>query len=158
MSNSNYQHHPIQLKEITVSKLSVSVMDHKKALDYKGPVSMHLSLGRSEFLLEEQSISIGVRVKVEPENSENISSSENDGNPLFLLEVELQGHFIVDLEGFQQKHIEPWSRINAPFLLLPYVREHIYGLANRAGIRGLILPLFIQPGTENNVRRTDVDE
>ena len=155
------QLHPIQLKEITVNKLSVVINNHEKALDYQGEVSMRLALGKSDFSPEEKYISVGLRVKVEPAPSEEISalsSGENDADPAFLLEVELHGHFVVDLEKFLQKHIEPWSRVNAPFLLFPYVREHVYGLANRAGMRGLILPLFIQPGTETAISNVKVEQ
>ncbi len=161
MNNSNNRRHPIQLNEIAVSKLSVVINDHDKALDYQGSVSMQMAIGKSDFSLEEKSISIGLRVKVGPVNSEDstdFDSYGSDGGCIFLVEVELYGNFVVDLDRFQQKHIEPWSRINAPFLLFPYVREHVYGLANRAGMRGLILPLFIQPGTENFVKNIDVKE
>lgn len=155
MNNLKYQPHPIQLQEITINKLSVVIHDHEKALAYQGGVSMKMGHGKSDFSTDDCTISIGIRVKVEPTTSEISESSENDadaGNPAFVLEVELHGHFLINLEKFQQKHIDLWAKNNAPFLLLPYVREHIYGLANRAGIRGMVLPLFIQPGTENLVK------
>lgn len=154
MKNSNNQQpHPIQLKEIAVSKLSIIINNHEKSIDYQGAVSMRMALGTSGFSVKERHISVGLRVKVEPVPADDTSAVESlkDSEKLiFSLEVELQGHFVVDLDKFHQKHIEPWSKINAPFLLFPYVREHVYGLANRAGMRGLILPLFIQPGTEKN--------
>lgn len=155
MNNSKHQPHPIQLQEIIISKLSVVIHDHETAIAYKGSVSMKMKNGRSNFSVDDKTIAIGIHMKVEPIQSEFPDNHKNDdeiNTPAFVLEVELHGQFLIDLEKFQQKHIDLWAKINAPFLLLPYVREHIYGLANRAGIRGMMLPLFIQPGTEDLVK------
>lgn len=154
MNKLNHQPHPIQLQEVTINKLSVVIHDHEKALAYQGAVSMKMGTGKSDFSTDDRTISIGIKVKIEPAPSDTLEKPENyiNHNPAFVLEVELHGHFLINLEKFQINHIDPWAKSNAPFLLLPYVREHIYGLANRAGIRGMILPLFIQPGTENLVK------
>ncbi|NRT58604.1 protein-export chaperone SecB [Sphaerotilus uruguayifluvii] len=150
----NNSRHPIQLQELIINKLSVVINDHERALSYQGDVSMSIMCGKSGFS-EDDGVSVGIRVKVEPGAKEVLESVEavNGCDPAFLLEVELSGHFTVDVSKFKKDNIDAWSRINAPFLLLPYVREHVYGLASRAGIRGIIIPLFVQPGTENLVKQ-----
>jgi preprotein translocase subunit SecB len=70
---------------------------------------------------------VGLRVLADP-----ISTSETTGEgeqeedevlPAFSVEVELLGHFIVDYSKFKFEHLTSWAKINAPFLLLPFVRE-----------------------------------
>jgi|EBPBio282013_DNA_FD.fasta_scaffold10787_3 preprotein translocase subunit SecB len=151
MMQGKFKHHPIQLREITVHKLNVTVNDPLVARDYEGEVSLKLEIGRSEFTEGDPNISVGLRVLADP-----ISTSETTGEgeqeedevlPAFSVEVELLGHFIVDYSKFKFEHLTSWAKINAPFLLLPFVREHVYSLAIHAGIKGLVLPLFVQPGS-----------
>lgn len=70
----------------------------------------------------------------------------DDGNELpFSLRVELVGIFIVDESQFPIVHIEKWAKGNAPLILYPFLREHVYGLTSRAGFDGMLLPLLEIP-------------
>lgn len=131
--------HPIQLLDILVEHLSITVSDPKTAHDFEGEVELELNVGTSEFSPEDPFLAVGVRARVVPKNTTDTLKSA------FVVEVHLSGQFEVNFEKFKFEHLEEWSRINAPFLLLPYVREQIYGLAIRAGVRGLVIPLLVQP-------------
>lgn len=138
--------HPIQLRDITVKVLNLIVNDPNVARDYQGELDLKIEVGSSKFSAEDPHISVGLRVKTEPKHAEKTEFTA-DGSPAFSVEVELLGHFFVDYTRFKFENLNKWSEVNAPYLLLPYVREQIYGLAIRAGIRGLLFPLFIQPSS-----------
>lgn len=136
--------HPIQLRDITIKTLNLTVNDPNVARDYQGELTLRIELGSTEFSAEDPLISVGLRVQTEPKEAATTKFAANR-NPSFSVEVELLGHFVVDYAHFKFEHLTEWSQINAPYLLLPYVREQVYGLAIRAGIRGLLFPLFVQP-------------
>lgn len=143
-----FEQHPIQLTDITVQKLNLTVNDPQSACDYEGELTLNIELGQSEFTQEDPNVSIGLRVRAEamlPTDPTSQETGVGDGSPAFSIEVELLGHFQVDYSKFKFEHMDSWARVNAPFLLLPYVREHVYALAVRGGIRGFLFPLFIQP-------------
>lgn len=145
-----FEHHPIQLADITVLQLNMTVNDPQVARDFEGEISLKLDIGRSEFVEDDPNISVGIRVLFNSISSELMDAEEQESDenpPAFSGEVELLGHFTVDYSKFKFEHLASWAKINAPFLLLPFVREHVYGLALRAGVKGLVFPLFVQPGS-----------
>lgn len=147
-----FEKHPIQLMDIAVHKLSIQVDDPLVAREYEGELSLNLELGRSEFQEGDSHVAVGLRVVTDPVPSVQPKDDGADAKPAFQIEVELIGHFEVDFQRFKFEDLASWARRNAPFLLLPYVREQVYGLAVRAGIKGLVLPLFIQPGTGPQIK------
>jgi len=148
---TKFQHHPIQLIDITVLKLNMTVSDPHVARDYEGEITLKLDIGRSELVQDDPNVSVGLRILFDSNSSsetEMVIEQDGDSNqPAFSGEVELVGHFTVDYSKFKFEHLASWAKINAPFLLLPFVREQVYGLAIRAGIKGLVFPLFVQPGS-----------
>lgn len=130
--------HPIQLHEISISRLSIEVPNPKIAQAFEGEIEFSLQRGTSKFERDDPHIAVGIRASASP---------KTDGNttPEFSIEIELSGQFSVDYGKFSFDDLNRWALVNAPFLLLPYVREQVYGLALRAGIKGLILPLMVQP-------------
>lgn len=148
-----FEKHAIQLIDISVNKLSIHVDDHVVAREYEGELGLNLELGQSEFQEGDSHIAVGLRVVTDPVELITSKEGSTSGTPAFQIEVELVGHFEVDHQRFNFEDLAQWARVNAPFLLLPYVREQIYGLAVRAGIKGIVLPLFIQPGTGPKLNR-----
>lgn len=146
MSETKFDLHPIQLEDITVSKLSLVVVNQKEALSCAGEIKFKIEMGTSEFKENDANISVGIRIQAQP-------FVEEGSECPFSIEIDLAGHFKVDYSKFKYEHLKRWSRVNAPFIILPYAREHIYGLALRAGIRGLVFPLFIQPGTGPEMKK-----
>lgn len=137
--------HPIQLEEIVVSKLSLIVHKPRLAKKFLGEIDLKIKVGASEYEEGDPIVAVGIQVKATPK-------SKDGESPVFELDVELSGQFNVDYTQFKFEDLHEWSRINAPYLLLPYVREQLYGLALRAGIDNLILPLFIQPRIPGRVK------
>ncbi len=128
--------HPIQLHDITVSRLSVVVRDHAAALSYGGEVDLNLQRGTSDFEFDDPTVAVGLRATVKP-----VDSSDEDA--IFFVEVELSGQFTIDYSKFDFEDVPRWAEVNAPMLLLPYVREQIYGIALRAGLRQMMIPLLV---------------
>ncbi|MGE8495383.1 protein-export chaperone SecB [Comamonas sp.] len=128
--------HPIQLRGIVVKNLSITVNDPKVAADYEGQVVFGMQRGVSEFERGRTSFAVGLRVDVKPE-------TKDESEPSFEINVELSGQFTVDFDQFDFDDLPRWSEINAPLLLIPYVREQVYGLALRAGVKGMMIPLVI---------------
>lgn len=150
MNQKSHDLHPIQLVDVVVNKLNVVVNDPRAARDFEGELNLKIEVGHSELVEGDPNISVGLRIETKPEASEVSADSTEQGSPElppFAVEVELQGNFVVDYAKFSFDNLVRWAEVNAPFVLLPYAREHVYGLALRAGIRGLVFPLFIQPGT-----------
>ena len=148
---TKFQQHPIQLNDITVLKLNMTVNDPPVARDYEGEITLKLEIGRSEFVQNDPKVSVGLRILFDSSSSSetnvSVEQDDDDDQPAFSGEVELVGHFTVDYSKFKFEHLTSWAKINAPFILMPFVREQVYGLAIRAGIRGLVFPLFVQPGS-----------
>lgn len=142
MNTTDNELHPMQLEAISVKRLRVDVWDESLAEDFEGDVKFLFQNGHGELNKEDSTISIGVRAIIgDPPDSSEPAESPTP----FFIEVELFGVFSVDLARFQERLVPNWARMNAPYLLLPYVREQVYGLASRAGIKGLLVPLFVQP-------------
>lgn len=142
MTTPDTELHPMQLEAISVKRLRVDVWDGSLAENFEGPIKFSFQNGHGELNKDDLTISVGVRALVG--DAEDNNSSAEDAMP-FIIEVELFGIFSVDLTRFQERLVPNWARMNAPYLLLPYVREQVYGLASRAGIKGLLVPLFVQP-------------
>jgi preprotein translocase subunit SecB len=59
--------------------------------------------------------------------------------------VEILGRFSIDTKAFPVEHVPEWARTNAPIMLFPYLREHVYSLTLRAGFKPAVLPLITVP-------------
>lgn len=63
----------------------------------------------------------------------------------YSLRVHLMGQFRVDEQQFDIAKIDTWARINAPYILYPYLREHVFALTARCGFDPVLLPLVELP-------------
>ncbi len=63
----------------------------------------------------------------------------------FALRAHIMGQFKVDESTFEKAKIDKWARINAPYILYPYLREHVFALTARAGFNPVLLPLLELP-------------
>lgn len=128
--------HPIQLKSITVTKLSIVINDPGVAADFEGEINFRMQRGVSDFERGNPDFAVGLRAGVRPEVEDGV-------DPSFEIDIELSGQFHADYEEFDFDDLPRWSEVNAPLLLWPYVREQVYGLSLRAGVKGMVLPLVI---------------
>lgn len=134
--------HPIQLSSIRVGQLYIKIND-ASAFDKDNEEiikGFNLEVAASEFDESNNVIHVRLRTSI----GQNEDHSDNENYPINLL-VELHGTFSVDTEKFPIKYLERFAMGNAPLIIYPYLREHVMGLTTRAGIPGLILPLFEVP-------------
>lgn len=129
--------HPIQLREIFVRQLSVVVNDQKIAMEETDEVKVSLFVGKPEVDEEKPFVAVGMRAIAIPKEVPEGAS------PAFKIEVELAGQFEVDYSRFDAADIDRWAEVNAPLLIIPFLREHLWGIGMRAGIRRIFLPLVI---------------
>lgn len=134
--------HPIQLREILIRKASVVINDHLVALADKCDVHVSMQQGSSTFNRGSSSFQVGLKAEAIP------ADTKKGDVPAFFIEIEFAGAFEVDYSGFLFEDLERWCQVNAPIILMPFMREHLYGVAIRAGIRGVFLPLVVakKPG------------
>jgi len=63
----------------------------------------------------------------------------------YSLRAHIMGQFKVDETKFKKEKIDLWARINAPYILYPYLREHVFALTARGGFDPVLLPLVELP-------------
>lgn len=149
MANDSYQLHPAQLKTLQVLKLGIEVHKPELALheDFElGEFS--IENGRSEFDPESSTINVRMRIRAGryaiDEDAPSAKDEEFREQPVSFV-VEVGGIFNVDISTFPQDKVHHWAETNAPLILYPYVREQVYGLSSRVGIKQIILPLLEVP-------------
>lgn len=149
MANSAYKQHAAQLKALQVLKLGIEVHNPKVVLrdDFElGEFS--IENGRSDF--DEDASTINVRMRIRAGRFAAEGESDPERKALFeadaiSLVVEVAGVFSVDVTQFPAEYIHDWAEKNAPLVIYPYVREQVYGLSSRVGIKAVLLPLLEIP-------------
>jgi len=132
--------HAIQLEGIAVKELFIRVNSFGNDTD-KLERNYKLGVGHSEFDKDNSEIDVGILVKIgSPDHClDDEKNSEID------LKVNLLAKFSVDQDRFPIQQIDHWAENNAPLILFPYLREHVYALSIRAGIKPILLPLMEVP-------------
>jgi preprotein translocase subunit SecB len=134
--SKDYKLHAIQLRELRVIELYIkSRFVQENGIDSVSPENFLLSSGHGKYDDESHIIAVNISAKI---------GQENQSFP-YNLHVELLGIFEVDPERFPIVHIEDWAKRNAPLVLYPYLREHVYALTLRAEVGPVLLPLFEIP-------------
>lgn len=139
--------HPIQLQNIKVMELSLVVKSDTETNDLPETGDFKIGHGHSEYDPEGRDIAVSMGFKIE----------EDDENYPFHMSVRLIGVFSVG-DRFPLDHIERWATGNAPLLLYPFLREHVYSLTIRAGYTGMILPLFTVPTFRLEEKNLDTEK
>lgn len=136
--------HAIQLKSVAVSELHLEA--HQRPDPEAGPPleDMPLMVGHSDYDRENKAISVAVKVEFGPTYDKNIENEDEDKYP-YSLKVEIVGDFEIDEDSFNIEYIDDWAARNAPMILQPYLREHVYSLTLRCGFEPFILPLLQVP-------------
>lgn len=154
--STEFKPHPAQMKSLQILKLSIEVHD---------PVAAHsddysfgeyaLETGRSEFNEEDSTIQVMMRVRAGKfavdESNDTETNAEFSSQPISVL-AEVGGIFFVNTEIFPKDQIHHWAETNAPLILYPYVREQVYGLSTRVGVKPVLLPLLEIPTIRISVK------
>jgi preprotein translocase subunit SecB len=133
-----YKLHAIQLKELRISELSIKVdLSVPRDAEIGG---FAIETGRSDYDTVSHQIQVKMRVAMGMDETENAP---------FQLVVELNSMFSVDESNFNVQYVHDWAEKNAPLVLYPYIREHVYTLTSRAGFPEALLPLIEIPTFRN---------
>jgi preprotein translocase subunit SecB len=133
-NQNEYENHPIQLRALKVLELSIKVIPEHSQLEPKLE-KFSLFHGHSEYDQKDKTITVRIGVEM---------GREVKDVP-FELRIEILGIFEVEEDKFPLKFVHNWAEKNAPLILYPYLREHVFSLSSRAGFGGTLLPLFQVP-------------
>jgi preprotein translocase subunit SecB len=128
--------HAIQLVSVDVIELYIRLQSSSAAQAEIKREDISVFSGHNTY--DEESKTIQVRIKIEV-------GMEKASKFPFVMRVELGGMFRVDEERFPIEHLEHWASKNAPMILFPYMREHVFALTARCGLPPMILPLVEVP-------------
>lgn len=157
MSTRSYKPHAAQLKALQILKLAIEVHDPETASSDSYSFSEYaFETGRSDFNKVDSTVHVMIRVRAgkyavddSNESEENVKFSSQ---PISVT-AEIGGIFNIDTEIFPEDKIHNWAETNAPLILYPYIREQIYGLSTRVGIKPVLLPLLEVPSFKINVMK-----
>lgn len=136
MDEKEFKKHSIQLDKIEVKELSIKKNESESDLLEPSP---SIYVGASDYDSTNRIISVGIMAKTDQENS------------IYHFTVELVGVFCVDENNFNLKLLGNWVENNAPYILHPYLRQHLYTLTLFATGKGLLLPLIEVPTSGEKV-------
>ena len=140
--------HGIQLNYLGVKELSFKSTRHPRNISAEQVGEAELTTGLSSFDKEANEVNVMVRFE----------STGRDG--AYNLKVELVAEFRVDTEKFPAHQVEQWAAQGAPFILMPFLREHVYSLSARVELIPIFVPLFVVPTfkVENASQEEAVDQ
>lgn len=119
--------HPIQIADIQIKQLSLNVLDPIECRKNDLAAKVVLKHGSSQFDEIQRTIAVGFLCEINKEvENQSIRAP-------FEMVVEIIGIFTVGDE-FPEDKILHWANRNAPYILLPYLRENVAALLSRAEI------------------------
>jgi len=135
------KNHAIQLQTVRVMETTLIVYQSDKALASNQEANFKFQVSVNQFDADKRTIVVRIRGEVGSEKTAQEAIPESP----FYIRVALAGKFSVDIDNFPVNEVENWGKMNAPIILYPFLREHIYGLASRAGIKEVIIPMLTLP-------------
>ena len=133
-SATDFERHPIQIRSLNVRELHLKTHVPSDSIDEIDSSAYSILVGHSDY--DGESIQVGVKLTAGDEDPEEAP---------FRLVAELVGEFEVDEDEFPVEHLGDWAYENAPYILMPYLREHVFALTNRCGLDPMLLPLAKVP-------------
>jgi Preprotein translocase subunit SecB. len=127
------QEHGIQLNFLAVKELhfdSTRVPSTIADSEYGEP---SFSTGRANY--DEKTKTIQVSAKFEMKGTDNVLT----------LRVEMIAQFRVDEAEFPKEKVNLWADKAAFYVLFPFLREQVYSLAIRVGLKPLTIPMMTVP-------------
>lgn len=140
-TKSLLKRHPISIDDVRVRELYIQGNVHPNDVEEGVEITYSISAGRSEYNSDDKTVIVAVKFE----------TNDNDNKDKILpytMRVELVARFTVDEENFSPDNVDDWADRNAPIVLIPYLREHVYSLTIRCGYNPLILPLVQVPTFE----------
>jgi hypothetical protein len=143
--------HPIQAVHIGLRELYIRANEPPSESVGMDDSACELTTGHSDYDPEEKLIKIAIKVeagrpKTSEENAERAAAAGTPEElPPFHMRIDMVGIFAVDDSVFPADRIYEWAKVNALFIMYPYLREHVFALTARAGFKPLLLPLVEVP-------------
>lgn len=137
--------HAIQLLSVETRELFVRLngpIDNERASLYAKEII--LNSAHSDFDKDEKTIHVGIRLSLGMEKEKTLPVS---------MRIEILGTFIVNTDEFPVEQINNWADKNAPIILYPFIREHVFALTTRCGLPQIVLPLLQVPTLQKKVMR-----
>lgn len=141
-SESSVSIHPVSLNWVSPRELRFFASKRGTSDLRIGDEDFRLGDRHSEFDTDTNTIHVFLRGEIGKEN-------DPSGLPFYLL-VELVGQFSVDTTRFPVEKLELWAGKVAPYVMYPFLREHIYGLSSRAGYPSVMIPLLEVPSLKQS--------
>ncbi|NVM21630.1 MAG: protein-export chaperone SecB [Desulfobacterales bacterium] len=133
-----FKPHPINVESVHPRQLSIEALVPPSQDVDVDDLPLTISVGHSEYDAKRKAFSATLRLQT-PKNTPQAEELP------FSLKVEIWAAFSVDETRFSKDDVQDWATRNAPFVLYPYLREHVYALTARCGFRPLLLPLVEVP-------------
>ena len=140
--------HPVQLRFVAIKELFMqSFWPPTNQQDFESPPA-EISHRICDYDPNSKSIQIGLHLSMgidhEPTEAE-IAEFQALRKLPFRLRVHLVAEFEVDPSQFPLDKLQHWAKVNAPMIMMPFLREHVYSLTGRVGYRPIILPMMLVP-------------
>jgi preprotein translocase subunit SecB len=127
------QEHGIQLNFLAAKELHFDSQRVPSTIADAAYGEPSFSTGHSNY--DEKNKTIQVRVKFEMKGNDDV----------FTLRVEMIAEFRVDEAVFPKEKVNLWADKAAFYVLFPFLREHVYSLAIRVGLKPLTIPMMTVP-------------
>lgn len=127
------EQHGIQLNYVGVKEFHFDSIRLPGSITPDELDDTELTSGRSSYDCMRHTISMLVKAEVKT-RSENMH-----------LRVELIAEFRVDESVFPADKVEDWAEKAGMFILMPFLREHVFSLSTRVGLSPVILPMMTLP-------------
>jgi preprotein translocase subunit SecB len=127
--------HAIQLEFIGVKEVIFRASRPPISIPRESINGPQYNLGRADYDAEQKRIQVFSKVEFATSDPKE-----------FTFSVELVGQFVINEESFPSNLVEDWADRAAMYIILPYLREHVYSLSLRIGVNPpLMLPLLQLP-------------
>jgi len=134
--------HAIQLSYIGTREIHFESVQLPSTIEFSKIDAPNVSVGRSNYDAVEKTIQVTASVEVREKQAPQAGLTEESS---FCLRVTLVAQFSVDEESFPADKVNDWADRAAYYILFPFLREEVFSLTSRVGMRPIILPLLQIP-------------
>ena len=140
--------HPVQLQFVAVRELFIKTYRHLPHDFILADSDVHMESVFTGYMAETKTLQINAGVHT----GENRDLTEEEEKRLvrenglsLRMRVKVVGQYSVDETRFPLDLLDEWAKKGGAMTLFPYVREQVYALTARCGIRPVILPVMQLP-------------
>jgi hypothetical protein len=140
------EQYPIQIRFLAVQELWIKTFVPPDISQPFSAESVVIGNAHGPFSAENKAIQVTLSAQLGNDlDPSKISEHLSAGGPPFAMRVVLVCEFQFDDTKFPMDKVNQWADQNAPLILFPYLREHVFSLTSRCGYKPLILPLIQVP-------------